>query len=368
MKNEFIPMQMGVWYLFDTGIYVGKMPYKEYKKIPMWITQRSLTRAQKKSVLDYLQRLFPTHKIVIIGHLLEDDKWEGVEYKADTEWLIDSNTRRHLWELGQTDEIPENLLVIRLDGKTLEEIRDIYWTIDNPSAAEQAAEVVTGIFRSMKVTPMTPKFQKGGIVTALSFLCKYHDPETFGEMGLWSNPDEDDEDISKNTHKRSLTQLAVQTYKDAIVALDKHFHKCGFDKTIDQAMICAYLFHYVKHGEYNENIELLTRLVTENHTDINGDIEIPPTPNKKVNLNAASWIYRENTKESYTKEILDRGKRDGYPKGVAFFCYWLNTAATKGLGYKQKQAPRGGYLEWFDTYKKQEDLGLEYDYDYLDAA
>ena len=29
------------------------------------------------------------------------------------------------------------------------------------------------------------KFQKGGIVTALSFLCKYHDPDTFGEMGLW---------------------------------------------------------------------------------------------------------------------------------------------------------------------------------------
>ena len=361
-------MQMGVWYLFDTGIYVGKMPYKEYKKIPMWITQRSLTRAQKKSVLDYLQLLYPTHKIVIIGHLLEDDEWEGVEYKADSEWLIDSNTRRYLWELGQTDEVPENLLVVRLDGKTLEEIRDIYWTIDNPSAAEQAAEVVTGIFRSMKVTPLTPKFQKGGIVTALSFLCKYHDPETFGEMGLWSNPDEDDEDISKNTHKRSLTQLAVQTYKDAIVALDKHFHKCGFDKTIDQAMICAYLFHYVKHGEYNENIELLTRLVTENHTDINGEIEIPPTPNRKVNLNAASWIYRENTKESYTKEILDRGKRDGYPKGVAFFCYWLNIAATKSLGYKQKQAPRGGYIEWFDSYKKQEDLGLEYDYDYLDAA
>ena len=220
----------------------------------------------------------------------------------------------------------------------------------------------------MKVTPLTAKFQKGGIVTALSFLCKYHDPDTFGEMGLWSNPDEDDEDISKNTHKRSLTQLAVQTYKDAIVALDKHFHKCGFDKTIDQAMICAYLFHYVKHGEYNENIELLTRLVTENHTDINGEIEIPPTPNRKVNLNAASWIYRENTKESYTKEILDRGKRDGYPKGVAFFCYWLNIAATKSLGYKQKQAPRGGYIEWFDSYKKQEDLGLEYDYDYLDAA
>ena len=68
------------------------------------------------------------------------------------------------------------------------------------------------------------------------------------------------------------------------------------------------------------------------------------------------------------KEILDRGKRDGYPKGVAFFCYWLNTAATKGLGYKQKQAPTGGYLEWFEQYKKQEDLGLEYDYDYLDAA
>lgn len=362
-------MQMGVWYCFENGIYVGKMPYTEYKTIPMWITQRSLTRAQKKSVLDYLQLLYPTHKIVIIGHLLEDDEWEGVKYKADTEWLIDSNTRRHLWELGQTNEVPENLLVVRIDGKTLVEIRDIYWTIDNPSAAEQAAEVVTGIFRSMKVTPLTAKFQKGGIVTALSFLCKYHDPNTFGEMGLWSNPDEDDEDISKNTHKRSLTQLAVQTYKDAIISLDKHFHKCGFDKTIDQTMICAYLFHYVKHGEFNESVELLTELITENHTDVNGEIQTPPTPNsKRSGLNAASWIYRENTKESYTKEILDRGKRDGYPKGVAFFCYWLNTAATKGLGYKQKTAPTGGYLEWFEQYKKQEDLGLEYDYDYLDAA
>ena len=82
------------------------------------------------------------------------------------------------------------------------------------------------------------------------------------------NPDEDDEDISKNTHKRSLTQLAVQTYKDAIIALDKHFHKCGFDKIDDQSTICGYLFHYVKHGEFNESVELLTELIKENHVDV----------------------------------------------------------------------------------------------------
>ena len=35
---------------------------------------------------------------------------------------------------------------------------------------------------------------------------------------------------------------------------------------------------------------------------------------------------------------------------------------------EQKQAPTGGYIEWFEKYKKQEDLGLEYDFNPFDNA
>ena len=202
----------GEWYSFMPGIAICAMLYPDFVVIPEWITQRNTrNRIKKNSVLDHLRKLFPTHHIVIIGKLTKDDKWEdGREFKAGSEWVLDANTRRLLWKEGKTDKRPEKLLAIRLEAETLVELRNLYWSYDNPSATELAQEIVTGIFKSLKYAPQTKKFIDGAIITALSYTVKYHDPTTFGSNGLWSNPDDDSTTIDQ--FKRSQTQLAVRTY------------------------------------------------------------------------------------------------------------------------------------------------------------
>ena len=142
----------GVWYNFIPGIAVCAMLYPDFVAIPEWITQRNTRNRMKKlSVLDHLRKLFPTHHIVVIGKLTKDDTWEdGREFKAGTEWVLDANTRRLMWEEKRTDKIPEKLLAIRLEAETLVGLRNLYWTYDNPSATELAQAIVTGIFNSLK--------------------------------------------------------------------------------------------------------------------------------------------------------------------------------------------------------------------------
>ena len=104
----------GVWYSFMPGIAVCAMLYPDFVAIPEWITQRNTrNRIKKLSVLDHLRKLFPTHHIVVIGKLTKDDKWEdGREFKAGSEWVLDANTRRLLWEEGKTDKKPDKVLAI----------------------------------------------------------------------------------------------------------------------------------------------------------------------------------------------------------------------------------------------------------------
>tara|TARA_B100001113_G_C21037248_1_gene590715 strand:- start:71 stop:1168 length:1098 start_codon:yes stop_codon:yes gene_type:complete len=337
----------GVWYSFMPGIAIGAMLYPDFVVIPEWITQRNTrNRIKKLSVLDHLRKLFPTHHIVVIGKLTKDDKWEdGREFKAGSEWVLDANTRRLLWEEGKTDKKPDKVLAIRLENDTLIGLRNLYWSYDNPSATELAAEIVTGIFKSIRYVPQTKKFIDGAIVTALSYMVKFHDPTTYGKSGLWTNPDDPETMIDE--YKRSQTLLAVRTYLDTIKAVDELLAETGFDKYFDQTFICSLMLHHKKYGIFNDSIVTLCKTISENLLDEEGDPIVPATPNKGK-LNSSAWIYRENTVND-KKFIPNRGKMGGYYEGVPFFCYWLSIAHEKGLKHKQNSGPRGGYEQWFDT-------------------
>ena len=336
----------GVWYNFMPGIAVCAMLYPDFVAIPEWITQRNTrNRIKKLSVLDHLRKLFPTHHLVIIGKLTKDDTWEdGREFKAGTEWVLDANTRRLMWVEKRTDKIPEKLLAIRLEAETLIGLRNLYWSYDNPSATEQAQEIVTGIFKSLKYAPQTKKFIDGAITTALSYTVKFYDPEMFGDNGLWSNPDTD---TTIDQFKRSQTQLAVIRYLDTIKAVDQLLYETGFNKHFDQTFLCSLMLHHIKYGEFSDNIKLLCKTLAEKLVDEEGEVIVPPTPSKGK-LNPTAWIHRENTVED-GKVILDRGRMQGFYQGVPFFSYWLSVAHEKGLKHKQNQGAKGGYSKWFDN-------------------
>ena len=111
-----------------------------------WITQRNTrNRIKKKGVIDHLRKLFPTHHVVALGELTEDDVWEDApQYDAGQGWRLDANSRGLVWQEGLSDRVPENVLAVKYRDKTLTGLRSIYWAFDNPTAAEIAAEVVTG--------------------------------------------------------------------------------------------------------------------------------------------------------------------------------------------------------------------------------
>ena len=342
-------LEVGVWYQFDTGISISKMKRDNFLALPEWITQRSTKlRIKKKGVINHLRKLFPTHHLVAVGELTEDDTWEdNTEYKAGARWRLDANTRGLVWKEGISDKIPDYVLAVKYDNKTLIGLRNTYWTFDNASATEQSAEVVTGLFKSLNYSPKIKKFQDGVIHTSLSFACKYDAPDIFGDNGLWTDPEDDE--VYFDEYKRSQTQLAILKYLDTIKAVDDLLDETGYDGSFDATFISALFLYHMKKGVFGDNIKHMLTVLAGNAKDENGDV-INPNYGKKGKQNATSWIARENTRsQQFPIVIMERGKHAGYNDGLPFFCYWFDIAETRGLKHKQNQGAQGGYRNWFEN-------------------
>jgi len=356
-------LKVGEWYSLPVNIgdcsnieldeiEIGLISRAAFLELPQWITQRSVTnRLKKKGVLDHLAKLFPTHFIVALAELTQDDIWEdGREFDAGTEWTIDANSRGHIWRNQMSDALPDNVLAIKYKGKSLLDIRSIYWAFDNPTAAEVAAEVVTGVLRSLNATLYTKKFQSGQFVTALSYTCMFDNATVYGDRGLWT--DSDDENVTNSEYKRRMTSLAVQQYLPTIQAVDELLNEHGISKDFDQTFITALFLFHLKMGVFDNNVVRVIRLLAETQLDSDGEKEGIATT-KTGALTPQGWIKRENER-GYEKvdqiKIPNRGKIDGYYEGVPFFTYWLSIASKDGYEKKQKSGPKQGYRKWFDDF------------------
>lgn len=337
-------------YIDIEGIDISVMPREEFLKYPQWITQRSVEgRIKKKNVLDHLQSLFPTHYIVGMGMLTNDDIWEDeTECQAGQVWTIDANSRAYLWKNNKVDILPDNVLAVRFRGKTLKSLRSVYWAYDNPTAAEMAAEIVTGALKSLNTKLKTKKFQDGQFVTALSYTTIFDNPTTYGKKGLWT--DTTDDSITNSEFKRTMTCVAVQQYLPTIKAVDALLHECGMSKDFDQTFMTSLFLFHRKYGIFDDNVKTVIKLLAETLLDEDGE-KIGIATTKTGALEPQGWIKRENEKgydQVSQVKIPDRGKIDGFYQGVPFFCYWLSQAYENGTTKKQKTGPRSGYKQWFD--------------------
>ena len=350
-----LQLEVGVWYVLPgiPNVEIGLLPTKEFLDLPEWITQRNTeNRLKKNGVIDHLRKVFPTHHIVAVGEITAQDEWEdGTIYEEGSSWRLDANTRAKVWDRGLSDTTPEVVLAIKYKGKTLKDLRSIYWAFDNPTAAEIAAEVVTGCLKSLGIELQTKKFQDGQFVTALSYTCKYNAPEVYGEKGLWSEPSDDSVTISD--YKRTQTLHAVRDYSETIVAVDELLSKTGIISDFDQTFITALFLFHRQYGVFDDHVTDLCLNLTGRLKDEDGEqLLIATAPNAGAKLNAAGWIKRENDKtyEKYDKQVVikDRGKMDGFAQGVPFFCYWLTIASQNGFKHRQNQGAKGGYTNWFN--------------------
>ena len=348
-------LEVGQWYTLPgiPDVEIAVLITKAFLKYPEWITQRDTeNRLKKKGVIDHLRKLFPTHHIVAVGELTEQDDWEDKVYEAGHTWRLDANTRAKVWERGLVNELPKGVLAVKFKGKTLKDIRNIYWAFDNPTAAEIAAEVVSGCLKSLGIELLTKKFKDGQFVTALSYTCKYDAPDVYGERGLWSEPDDDSVTITE--YKRTQTLHAVRDYADTIKAVDELLNKTGVVSHFDQTFLTALFLFHRKYGCFDDNVTNLCLNLTGRLKDEDGEQALIATaPNPSAKLNATGWIDRENTKSfsNYQEQcvIQDRGKMDGFYQGVPFFTYWLSIASQNGLKHRQNKGAKGGYTNWFEN-------------------
>ena len=332
------------------GMDICVMPREEFLKYPEWITQRSVEgRIKKKNVLDHLQTLFPTHFVVAMGMLTQDDEWDEETYKAGTQWTIDANSRAYLWRRDRVDTLPDNVLAVRFKGKTLKSLRSVYWSYDNPTAAEFAAEIVTGALKSFNANLKTKKFRDGQFVTALSYTTIFDNPTVFGKRGLWT--DSTDDTVSNSEFKRTMTCVAVAQYLPTIEAVDDLLYECGMCKDFDQTFMTALFLFHRKFGVFDDNIKTVIKLLAETLLDEDGE-KVGISTTRSGGCTPQGWIKRENEKgyDSVSQvKIPDRGKIDGFYQGVPFFCYWLHQAYENGVKKTQKKGPQSGYKQWFDN-------------------
>lgn len=79
---------------------------------------------------------------------------------------LDGHTRALLWKKNQVKH-PAEITVILLPVKDMEEVKQLYQTLDSKDALETQRDKVSGAFGNLGFSPDSPLLQRGSITTAL---------------------------------------------------------------------------------------------------------------------------------------------------------------------------------------------------------
>lgn len=132
-------------------------------------TDPRLVKVMKRLEKKYL----PTHSIMFVGRAIE----KFGKYKKGDLFRLDGNTRMAIYEI-RPDLIPQiQFTVIIFDIDNLEDLKDIYYSIDSMDAVEKSSDKMTGLLRDKMFVPKTPLFKKGQFKRALDVACQYGNSE-----------------------------------------------------------------------------------------------------------------------------------------------------------------------------------------------
>lgn len=167
--------------------------------------QRNTEERAKKAVRGHLKHSSPTQKHVHAARL-----------PGGTLIKLDGHTRGLLWATGRLDQ-PDFVEVILYDVESPEEAIALYKHFDNPAAAENAVDRLSGAFRNNGITPISTLLSKGGITSA--FLLIDYSASIYEMVKKW---------------KKELELLDQ---------LDLH------QKQMPSTLVCAALLTLRKHGQ-----------------------------------------------------------------------------------------------------------------------
>lgn len=230
------------------------MPYQVYALIEELFCQRD-TEGRWNKAKKYLSYFIPEHVIVVIGVLTKPDTMNGKRYKAGSKFKIDSNTRAYNWEIGGSNQIPKDVLVIEFNFPSFERLKQCYDTYDSINATEKNQEKFYGIITGMcNYEPQSTKVKKGVIITALHMANVCYD-----ENNVYTSKAPTTEAIPGQTFH----------FLDEIKAFDQMIVNEG---SWNQTWTCAALMSFKKYGVSNdrllEGLDLLDRKASDTRVSV----------------------------------------------------------------------------------------------------
>ena len=226
------------------------MTFAEYTELEEVFCQRD-TKARYNKAKGHLGSFRSEHAQVAVAKLTKDDTLEsGKKYKAGTRFITDSNTRNLIWSRGATDTIPQEVLVIEYSYDSLDGIRQSYNTFDSTESVEKNQQKLHGIFQMYKFTPVSSKFQKGQILSALNKACHFYHPEEWNQTNV----------------KSGTLPGQVGVFLAEIRALDKFM----MSDVWDQALTCVGLMALKRYGTDNNKLNKGLQNINDGYCVIQG--------------------------------------------------------------------------------------------------
>lgn len=198
---------------------------KEFLKVPTFPINRDVEHRAKKAVTR-LTKAMHKHAEVDLLHYTGPTTSKPAFFKNGSTYVLDGNTRQHIWKKHYSDEqvvntnvklipVPKAVAVRTYEISDPYEACSLYYIIDSVDAVETKADKITGAFRAKNLLDRfkNSKLKRGSIGTALNIGCPYGGKSMFQTPGV------------KDLHDQ------VDKLADALVLMDKldapgngHFH------------------------------------------------------------------------------------------------------------------------------------------------
>lgn len=149
------------------------MTASQWALIPANPIQRDTERHAKKAMTAHLSKKAPSHARVSCAELPDRSRFK-----------LDGHTRSYLWERELLDA-PDQLIVDVYPVNDRQEAIDFYKHFDNPSAAENATDRLSGAYRINGITPSSRLLTHGGITSAFKLI--YSKPSIYQAVRQWKN-------------------------------------------------------------------------------------------------------------------------------------------------------------------------------------
>lgn len=141
--------------IYGVPVHLEEMPLDVFLAHPEIDTQRDTEGRADQAFRTHLKHDSPLHALVYIAELPDGQRF-----------VLDANTRRHLWENGKKNAV-ETVLAYTVEAATLEDARKLYYQLDSSTSVERNTDVAFGLLRAQKVQAKSELIRKSGYLTGM---------------------------------------------------------------------------------------------------------------------------------------------------------------------------------------------------------